>query len=453
MVATCPDDNSENNDQSSFWDSSGIHWDQHRIGWAIAGGCAVLTVLITMYSVFSHARNYHNRNEQRQILRILYMPAIYAIISFFSYRFFHDYTYYSLIEVVYEAVTLSAFMLLLVEYVAATATGDKAENALLRKDKQPLPFPFCFWRFRPTKAYFMYTVKWSVMQYVIIRPAVSVAGIITQALGVLCTQSYSPQFAQVYITAIDFISISVALYGLILFYSLTHSELEGRRPLAKFLCIKGIVMLTFYQEFVFSTLQKYNVIKATEFWTATNVTDGLTALATDIEMVFFSLFMLWAYRASEYSDPALVKTNVFWPLVDSLNFSDFASEIWSSLRFFIAYALRRPNTHTPKPGLSSSSTTTSQRANFDEAFGLWTPSSRVGDIHRPIVHDPEEVQGLRMYGDVTQQGGVSGKNDWQSGGGDYGYGAGAAIPMHALPDDHVNDEDLEYSAQPRQVDY
>jgi hypothetical protein len=43
---------------------------------------------------------------------------------------------------------------------------------------------------------------------------------------------------------------SVALYGLILFYGLTKDELKGRRPLAKFLCIKLIVMATFYQEFV-----------------------------------------------------------------------------------------------------------------------------------------------------------------------------------------------------------
>jgi uncharacterized membrane protein len=43
-------------------------------------------------------------------IRILYMPPVYAIISFFSYRFFRKYTYYVLIEVAYEAVTLSAFL-------------------------------------------------------------------------------------------------------------------------------------------------------------------------------------------------------------------------------------------------------------------------------------------------------------------------------------------------------
>ena len=31
-------------------------------------------------------------------IRILYMPPVYAIVSFFSYRFFRDYTYYSLAE-------------------------------------------------------------------------------------------------------------------------------------------------------------------------------------------------------------------------------------------------------------------------------------------------------------------------------------------------------------------
>lgn len=47
---------------------------------------------------------------------------------------------------------------------------------------------------------------------------------------------------------------SVALYGLFMFYGLTAEELKGRRPLAKFLSIKLIVMFTFYQSFVVSMI-------------------------------------------------------------------------------------------------------------------------------------------------------------------------------------------------------
>ena len=43
---------------------------------------------------------------------------------------------------------------------------------------------------------------------------------------------------------------SIALYGLLVFYGLTKDELKSRRPLAKFLTIKLIVMFTWYQSFV-----------------------------------------------------------------------------------------------------------------------------------------------------------------------------------------------------------
>lgn len=43
---------------------------------------------------------------------------------------------------------------------------------------------------------------------------------------------------------------SIALYGLLLFYGLMKEELRGKRPMAKFLSIKLIVMFTFYQSFV-----------------------------------------------------------------------------------------------------------------------------------------------------------------------------------------------------------
>lgn len=40
-------------------------------------------------------------------------------------------------------------------------------------------------------------------------------------------------FAEVYLEAVDFVSISIALYGLIVFYVLCKDELKGRRPLNK----------------------------------------------------------------------------------------------------------------------------------------------------------------------------------------------------------------------------
>ncbi|KAF8633265.1 hypothetical protein AX17_004441 [Amanita inopinata Kibby_2008] len=333
----CPSDNAAAVDQSSFWTPGGWNWDAHRIGWTVAGVCTLVTFIISGLIVLAHCRNYTVPRQQRQILRILYMPPIYAFMSFLSYRFFRDYIYYSLIQAVYEAITLSAFLFLLVEFVADSAEKQNRANILAEKEKRRLIFPLCCWRYRPTKEYFMHAVKWSVLQYVFIRPTVTFIGIICQAAGVLCeSQAYSARYASVYLDAIDFVSISIALYGLLLFYNLTKEDLRGRRPLAKFLAIKLLVFFTFYQNFLFDVLQ-VRVIHATRYWTKTNIAHGLNALTICIEMILFSAFMWWAYPVGEYHRrTGTPPTPIGRPLLDSINFSDFLTESKLSVRYFMA---------------------------------------------------------------------------------------------------------------------
>lgn len=104
MIHTCPSGNTQTTDQTSFWSAGNLHWDEHRIGWAIAGGCAVLvspvfrplpsfstgvttpvdsaylscynlaTLSVRSWSLFSFANidvsvtsNYNKPNEQRQV--------------------------------------------------------------------------------------------------------------------------------------------------------------------------------------------------------------------------------------------------------------------------------------------------------------------------------------------------------------------------------------------------
>ncbi|KIK09216.1 hypothetical protein K443DRAFT_671702 [Laccaria amethystina LaAM-08-1] len=348
-MTKCPSENTAVIDQSSFWSPHGVHWDAHRIGWAVSGACTIVTILISMISIGLHCRNYTNRRHQRQILRILYLPPVYAIISFFSYRYFRSYTYYSFIQVVYEAITLSAFLLLLIEFVADVKQDDH-EHIMANKEKRRLVIPLCCWRFRPSKPYFMYAVKWSVLQYVVVRPAVSLIGIICEAFGVLCeTQGFNMHFANAYLQSIDFISISLALYGLILFYELTKEELKGRRPLAKFLAIKLIVIFTFYQGFIFIAMEG-RVIHATEYWTETNIANGLNALTICIEMIFFSIFMWWAYSPKEYRrPPGTPATSVWRALLDSINLSDFVFETIQSTRYL--FQSQKRSTWAPAPSI------------------------------------------------------------------------------------------------------
>ncbi|CAD6587708.1 MAG: hypothetical protein TREMPRED_004830 [Tremellales sp. Tagirdzhanova-0007] len=388
---SCPSVNDPATGEDCFLCADGIHWDDHRIGWAIAGGCAALVRPVLALSRHNfpihhplvHLDDSHHivhLDDARHALPTTYgsktghegfvdalrvsgfppasglLPSavFYDLpdVSFLSYRYYRSYEYYVLPETAYEAITLSAFLMLLMELVALNTNEKEISTALARKDKRKMPFPFNCFRFRASKPYFMHTLSFSVMQYVIIRPLISIIGIICEYYNVLCPQKYSVHFAEAYLDSVDFVSISFALYGLIVFYILCKDELRGRRPLAKFLAIKLIVFFTFYQSFVFSVLQDYNVIKASSFWTADNVVDGLSALCTTIEMVFFSIFMGWAYLWTDYTNPVMnpyqrptgVKT-YFQAIWDTINLSDFAFELYYALKFFVDFVRGKPGTH------------------------------------------------------------------------------------------------------------
>ncbi|KIJ35341.1 hypothetical protein M422DRAFT_262517 [Sphaerobolus stellatus SS14] len=202
----------------------------------------------------------------------------------------------------------------------------------------------------------------------------------------------------------------------------------------------------------FSVLQKYKLIHVTEFWTATNVADGLNTLATTIEMVFFAAFMLWAYPVSEYKDDSLPKTSIWRPLWDSINYANFSHEIFGSVAFFIRYLLGRPNTHTPKgnsypiqssyQGVQIPQASTSQ-INFGNAFGLWDPKNNGGKKKKASTHknlssyDEESQAVLVPEYDVREDGEFVGQG-WESGRYEHSLSSfseiGGDIPMQDFKD-------------------
>jgi len=78
-------------------------------------------------------------------------------------------------------------------------------------------------------------------QFVIIRPTCSILMITLQMLGIY------PNWLSWTFTIILNISVSLALYSLLVFYHLFAKELAPHKPLAKFLCIKGVVFFCFWQ--------------------------------------------------------------------------------------------------------------------------------------------------------------------------------------------------------------
>ncbi|KAI7933703.1 hypothetical protein MJO28_006758 [Puccinia striiformis f. sp. tritici] len=393
----CPEENQEEKDDHGFFRKGSLdvgEWDAHHIGWAAAGVAASIATIASLANIYLHCKNYNKPLEQRQIVRILLMPVIYSISSFFAYRYYRHYVYFAIIRDTYEAFVLASFLILCLLYVGRSPLEQK--EVMKQKEKSSLVFPFCCFRYRPSKPYFLVATKWSVLQYVILRPLISATALITDTQKVFCASSYSPHFANLWLTILIFISATLALYGLLITKHLAKEDLEGHRPTCKFMSIKIAVFLVFYQSFLLSFFDHQGLFKATEYWSRSNIADGVNALATTVEMAIVGVFQLYAFPYTEYR--ALIKgseinrqKSVWKNFLHSQDYRDFGQDILMGVGFIIDRM--RGAEYTKSRNAAPHGT---NGLDFQAAFGLDPEHSRIRDSEwdqeHPRLHSESDPQ-------------------------------------------------------------
>lgn len=106
-------------------------------------------------------------------------------------------------------------------------------------------FPLCCmrpWRMGPE---LVHNCKHGILQYTIIRPLTTIISIICELNGVYGESQFKLSYAYPYLTLINNVSQTLAMYCLILFYRGVYDELKPMKPLPKFLCIKAVVFFSF----------------------------------------------------------------------------------------------------------------------------------------------------------------------------------------------------------------
>lgn len=94
---------------------------------------------------------------------------------------------------------------------------------------------------------FLRFCKQATLQFCAIKPIMSVVTLILQAFDKYRDGDWSPDGGYLYITMIYNFSVSLALYGLILFYQATKDLLSPYDPVWKFFTVKSVIFLSFWQ--------------------------------------------------------------------------------------------------------------------------------------------------------------------------------------------------------------
>ncbi|CAO1622203.1 unnamed protein product [Sympodiomycopsis kandeliae] len=331
---TCPVDHRPV-DPRPFYSNGSLQFKAHDVGWIVSGFFTLIACVVSFWLIFKHLTYYTYPLQQRHIVRMLFMVPIYAIVSWMSYLFFRQAVYYETIRDCYEAVVITSFFYLLLQYVGDTRAE---QHEVFRNVKLKKWFwPMGFWKYRPTGLHFLWLMKISILQYAIVRPVCTIVAVVLEYFGIYCLDSWAPYFGHIWISISIALSVTVAMYCIIQFYIPIEKELKPYSPVLKFLAVKSVVFLTFWQDSFLSVLVFFKVIKATEYMTADEIQAGINALLETFEMVIFAFLHIKAFTYLIYRPQDHSRTTGRWrALLDVIDFRDWARQMKESSRYVYA---------------------------------------------------------------------------------------------------------------------
>jgi len=282
----------------------------------LAGTFTLLGCLISMWHMTSHLRAFHQPFVQRKILAILWMCPIYSITSWTCLVGGEKVEgYLGILKDMYEAYVIYTFLSFC---IAVLGRGDRdavvdilarrCEGQAEQQQQQEqgghhhLSHPIPTWlvdtlcccrcfcpgrrrkysndrheRARQHAESVLLQCQVCAMQFVFLRPMLTTALFVLKKMhyhgpmfGILpfgLDDGYNPsaiydpesgvglyRSPQFYIVLLENLSVFLAFSGLLNFYHAVQEELVWCRPFPKFLCIKGVVFMTFWQGIVLNLL-------------------------------------------------------------------------------------------------------------------------------------------------------------------------------------------------------
>ncbi|CAN1161691.1 Transmembrane protein 184B [Linum perenne] len=259
----------------------------------IAFFCTVGAIVFAVSHIYKHLQNYTEPTYQRFIVRIVFMVPVYALMSFLSLVLPRSSIYFNSIREVYEAWVIYNFLSLCLAWVGGP--GSVVISLTGRVMKPSWCLMTCCFPPVPLDGRFIRRCKQGCLQFVILKPILVAVTLMLYAKGKYSDGNFSPNQAYLYLTIIYTISYTMALYALALFYVACRHLLQPFNPVPKFVMIKSVVFLTYWQGVMIFLAAKSRFIKDAD--AAAQLQDFLIC----VEMLIAAIGHFYAFPYKEYA--------------------------------------------------------------------------------------------------------------------------------------------------------
>ncbi|XP_010551749.1 PREDICTED: transmembrane protein 184A-like [Tarenaya hassleriana] len=224
--------------------------------------CTVGAIGLALLHIYRHLLNYTEPTYQRFVVRIIFMVPVYALMSFLSLVLPRSSIYFNSIREVYEAWVIYNFLSLCLAWVGGP--GAVVLSLSSRSLKPSWCLMTCCFPPLPLDGRFIRRCKQGCLQFVILKPILVAVTLVLYAKGKYKDGNFNPDQAYLYITIIYTVSYTVALYALVLFYVACKDLLQPFNPVPKFVIIKSVVFLTYWQGVLVFLAAKSGLIRNEE---------------------------------------------------------------------------------------------------------------------------------------------------------------------------------------------
>ncbi|XP_052491831.1 transmembrane protein 184A [Budorcas taxicolor] len=274
----------------------------------VSGVFVWAALLLTGHQIYLHLRAYTVPQEQRYIIRLLFIVPVYAFDSWLSLLLLgahQRYVYFDSVRDCYEAFVIYSFLSLCFQYLG----GESAIMAEIRgKPVRTSCFHgTCCLRGMTYSIGFLRFCKQATLQFCVVKPVMALVTIVLQAFGKYHDGDFNVRSGYLYVTLVYNASVSLALCALFLFYSATRELLQPFEPVLKFLTIKAVIFLSFWQGLLLAILERCGAIPEVQVIDGSTVGAGTVAAGYQnfiicIEMLFASIALRYAFTCQVYSE-------------------------------------------------------------------------------------------------------------------------------------------------------
>ena len=285
-----------------IWQLVIFHSEPHVVMWSVAGIFVGASLPISLHTIHMHLAHYVSP-LQRFYLRILWLVPIYGVESWLSLRFHEQAVYIMTLRELYEAFVIHAFFTLMLTFL------DEDEANLKRRLVAELGerlkvcccgTPLDYWS---QGGMMVNRCKLGVFQYVFVKCVFAVATLGCAYTHCLGESMYDYKHLEPYSVIAINASQMYALWCLGIFYwEVGHRVkwLTPIQPVKKFLVVKAIVFLAWWQSLGIEGLVYIGVIKAYQDYSVDEVAVSLQDFLICVEMFLFAIAHHWAFNANEF---------------------------------------------------------------------------------------------------------------------------------------------------------